>query len=451
MKHYNSIKKPSLIRYTIQLLLVPLVLLQILTLMITSWFILLPFMQHSAKKLANDIHLTLQQWESADQQQRLTLMDQPQTYSRLHVRKMPEGDRQPSYLPYVALVNKILERDHQLTFESYYIRDTNGKVQYWNEFPNQQVGIAYQRDLFNTQPMLAMALLLTFLFGLTVLTAWFLAKQQQKLLYGLTQVSERIRHGDFSVRVQDVHSPTRETYLLGQTMNQMTEHLTELLEKRAILLAGISHDLRTPLTRLSLLQAVHEPSLPNTFNTKHRQQLEEINSLLALFMDASKTAHTQSNRRDTIDLPEFLQSLITQSSAPERISYLDQGKAYSPIHTNSLALKRAISNLLENALKYTTESVELSLQDKTESMVITVSDHGNGLPEAVKSRLGTPFIHQADEQTTSKPSESGIGLGLSIVHYLCQSQAWLIQTQSEKGQNGLCVSIEIPTRLNSVN
>ncbi|MGV6810440.1 MAG: ATP-binding protein [bacterium] len=459
-------KKPSLMWHTMRRVFLPLFILQLATLLITGWLILLPFMQQAAAELSNNMAQSVLMWQKlqinqASSSSYQTWVDKIQQRWHLTLVQRPEHDKQPSFLPYIRLVKHTLAREHNLVASSYYTNQPDQGL-YWMYFPEEQIALGFQRNQFNTQPVLTLLLLFVMTLILALLTTWFLANQQRKQLLALTTGAAHIRQGDFSLRIPEGN--TKETIALGRAFNQMADHLTTLLEKRAILLAGISHDVRTPLTRIKLLLAIQQAEIPHDLQIRLQNELDEISELLDLFLNASHAAYTQMGQLEPHNIYGLLDDLTSQHPMAERLRFIAVEPMTQLVSLNPLAFRRILNNLVDNALKYTDGLVNIRCSQQPQHTMIRVRDYGQGLSDTQLRDISKPFVNahatrsvgvssstQINKRTDQHLHKS-IGLGLSIVHYLCQSQGWSVdmtnctasQDDHVNQSTGLCITITIP-------
>jgi two-component system osmolarity sensor histidine kinase EnvZ len=205
---------------------------------------------------------------------------------------------------------------------------------------------------------------------------------------------------------------------LARRFNQMAREVQELLENRTTLLGGISHDLRTPLTRLQLklelLQEKFDPAkLPSMV-----KDVAEMNTLIGGYLELARSA--QAEPAQELDLDELLKKLAGKHGA----SYQSGGACR--FRAGPGALTRILDNLLQNAHRYGTGATapELRLQCGVKRVEISVLDSGPGIPEDELEKVLRPFYRlEASRASTT----GGTGLGLAIVKQLAEINGWDIR------------------------
>ncbi len=193
--------------------------------------------------------------------------------------------------------------------------------------------------------------------------------------------------------------------------NAMQERIARLLEDRTEALAAMSHDLRTPLSRLQLRVAF----LPEG---EDRARLEadiaEMEAMVARTLDYIREGHDAEPVRP-VDLAAILQTLASDAADQGHdVAYEGPGRAVLPLRR--IAAKRALSNLVDNALRHGRPPVRLNIRDEGAMLAVEVSDAGQGIAEADRARAVAPFV-----QLDPARSGSGVGLGLAIAQRFAQA------------------------------
>ncbi|NTJ65385.1 HAMP domain-containing protein [Agrobacterium rhizogenes] len=223
---------------------------------------------------------------------------------------------------------------------------------------------------------------------------------------------------------------------LAASLNTMQSRIQAMLRDRTVMLRAISHDLRTPLTRLRMrAERSNEPDLRNLM-------LADITTLAAMIDAALGFLDNTPEQARNIDLSSLLQTIVSDFAdtgvdvtytGPRRLAYICMPQG----------MTRAVSNLVDNASRYA-QRVEVRLEKNSDGGVgIFVSDNGPGLPDALKEKVLEPFF-KADTARQTGTKSGGFGLGLSVVLG--------IVTKAHKGTlglrdnepSGLIVEINLP-------
>lgn len=220
----------------------------------------------------------------------------------------------------------------------------------------------------------------------------------------------------------------------AQAFNRMQSRLRHLLEERARALAAVSHDLRTPLTRLRLrAELVEDETL--------RNQLGNDLDAMALMLDTTLEylrSLKESEKPCRIDMNAMLQSLTDDFVTIGRDVTLT-GMADKPFTGRLTALRRAIQNLVDNAIKYG-HRAHIHMLDAKDILKIVVEDEGPGIPEAELPRVTEPY-YRPDVARSS--ATGGVGLGLSIVKDIAVLHGGELLLQN-RPEGGLRATLQLP-------
>lgn len=252
---------------------------------------------------------------------------------------------------------------------------------------------------------------------LALVAAFFIARRLGLPLQVLSDAAKNIGRGQSGVSVPE--TGPLEIRNLSLAFNHMSQELSRLDQDRALILAGVSHDLRTPLARLRL--AV-EMSSDTSLQGGMAQDIEEIDRILGQFLDFARYANAASPNA-TGSTPTMLRlSDIAQHTLEH---YRKLGHPLSadlaptpPQALHELALQRVLSNLIDNAIRHA-DGTAIVLRTRAETnpasgqgtAILEVIDSGPGIAPALTERLKLPFVRLQDART----GPAGAGLGLAIV------------------------------------
>lgn len=227
-------------------------------------------------------------------------------------------------------------------------------------------------------------------------------------------------------------SGASEVRLAGQSFLKMRQRIKRQIEQRTVFLAGVSHDLRTPLTRLNLHLAMQDDSEETR---AARKDIKDMGNMLDGYLDFARGLSGETS--ELTDMPLFLQNIVAQfKSAKLALDITTGGTA----NIKPIALGRAINNLISNALKYG-QTARVHLDSSPEATLISIEDDGPGIPEDKRQDAVRPF-HRLDPARNQ--NIEGTGLGLSIAKAIAQSHGGtLVLSDSEMG--GLKALIKLPS------
>jgi signal transduction histidine kinase len=196
-----------------------------------------------------------------------------------------------------------------------------------------------------------------------------------------------------------------ETRRAAIAFNQMQDRLRRLIAERSRALAAVSHDLRTPLTRMRLrAELVDDENLRAQINADIDDMQAMVESTLDYLRGLRENEPIQS-----IDMEALLHSLVADEQALGRPVTL-AGTVIAPYLGRLSTLKRALSNLIDNAVKYG-QSANICIEDSATELRIIVQDRGPGIPEADLLRVVEPYVRL---EASRNRETGGVGLGLTI-------------------------------------
>lgn len=220
----------------------------------------------------------------------------------------------------------------------------------------------------------------------------------------------------------------------ARAFNAMRERIRQYLDERVQILAAISHDLQTPITRMRLRADVADDSAEKD---KLLQDLAEIERLVQDGIAYARSAHGNGEKFSRIDLASFIDSLC--------YDYQDTGKPVSvvstiagTVSTKPHALRRILSNFIDNSLKFA-GAAEIGVERREQDIVITVMDRGPGIPEELLQAAMQPFFRL--EQSRNRET-GGTGLGLAIAQQLTAAIGGSLKLYNRNG-GGLAAEITI--------
>ena len=294
--------------------------------------------------------------------------------------------------------------------------------------------VGYNRERYALEaPLAAMGVFLLGA-GLTVLTALFMARQSSRRLRGLAEKAREVGQGRDPERLPE--TGPLEIRELTAAFNRMAEEVHSLLENRTVLLSGISHDLRTPITRLKLALSMLDDADP-AMVVRMEGDLDEMGRLISDML-----AFARALKLDELvacDLNALLDELAGQA---RRLGPVDwQPGASCRARVGEAALRRILGNLIENARRYGDGgAVTLALACGEKEIRLGVLDRGPGIPAHQREAVFRPFFRL--EESRSKEA-GGSGLGLAIVRQLADAYGWRIEMRDREG-GGLAAELVIP-------
>ncbi|WP_153075325.1 ATP-binding protein [Paraburkholderia bonniea] len=227
----------------------------------------------------------------------------------------------------------------------------------------------------------------------------------------------------------------------NRSFNQMVRDLEQLDADRALMLAGISHDLRTPLARLRL-ETEMSPSDQSTKDAMN-DDIEQMDMIIGRFLDYARPVQKML---EPVDLSVIADELATRIGNEEGMHLTTRLAPTAVIEANETDVRRVIDNLLENARKYGQSEedgiahVMLETRVSHAGVELMVADEGPGIPEDQLQLVTRPFYRVDSARTQA----NGTGLGMAIVQRLVNRYRGTLRLRNRAQDSGLEVSIEFP-------
>ena len=263
-----------------------------------------------------------------------------------------------------------------------------------------------------------------------IIIALIFLKNQTKPLVKLAKAAERFGKGDY---VNDFRaSGAQEIRKAAFEFDRMAKRINRHLNQRAEMLSGISHDLRTPLTRLKLQLAMLKQK---EISNKMSKDIDEMERMLNDYLQFAKT-QAQENT-SSINLSDLLKNIKNELDNDKIL--LNESNSVIKLKGRPTALKRSFENVIQNGLSYGSK-VEIDVKKGNKIAVVTIEDDGPGIPEDQYKNVFKPFFRLDKSRSLN---QSGVGLGLAIVEDVIHSHGGSIQLGKSK-LRGLQVKISLP-------
>ncbi|WP_441237695.1 ATP-binding protein [Bradyrhizobium sp. 930_D9_N1_4] len=220
----------------------------------------------------------------------------------------------------------------------------------------------------------------------------------------------------------------------ARALNRMRERITTLMNDRTRMLAAISHDLRTPITRLRLRSEYIEDPAQRTQTVRDLDQMQSmLESVLSLLRNESPVKPT------LVDVAALLQMVCEQfSDCGHAVTYSGPDRATFILRPDEII--RAVTNLVQNATRFGTQ-IDVALLMSGDQIVIDISDDGPGIPDERKAAMLEPFVRGEEARTMDETA--GFGLGLSIAQAIVTAHDGTLLLLDNKPK-GLRVRLQLP-------
>ena len=284
-----------------------------------------------------------------------------------------------------------------------------------------------------------------FVIGAGILLCYWLAWHLTSPVRKLHGAVESFGRGDFSARVNSTRRD--ELGRLARAFDRMADRIEMLLTAERRLLQDISHELRSPLSRLGVaIELARSGEDLNTSLNRIQKESDRLNALVTQLLQVTRAEGDPSFlRREPVRLDELVQQVLDDSSieaAAHGCELKYEGGGPATVEGDPELLRRAVENVVRNAIRYAPRqtAIEVSLARQNGKAVLDVRDQGPGVPEEALPRIFDAFYRVEPDRARSS---GGIGLGLSIARRAIELTKGSIRARNV--HPGLEVEIELPT------
>jgi two-component system osmolarity sensor histidine kinase EnvZ len=412
---------------------------QAFAIMVVTQFALVPLGRQATDDFGALMVDAARAWQAADRSERPPLQQRLLRVHRLRVQE-PAGEVADfmHVLPYWHLLEAALSARSGQRITLRQTEAADGQTWIWADLPAGQdkVRVGFAADRVAVQPSLALLLVLVVGAVVTVLTAAVMARWLIKPLARLATATQPIGQGRRPAPLPE--TGPAELAVLAREFNRMGAQVEELLANRTTLLAGISHDLRSPLARLRLALGMMSEKLDPDLLQRMLHDVDAMNELIARCLDVGR----DFSERESVDLD--LCELLHEVAAEHGHAGVEVRGHRGPecrMRVRPLALKRILSNLVDNATRYGAgRPVDIEYAVAAGQVEICVLDRGPGIPESEREAVFRPF-HRLEASRSSRTG--GSGLGLAIVRQIAGSNGWTVDLRPRPG-GGTAACVRLP-------
>ena len=264
---------------------------------------------------------------------------------------------------------------------------------------------------------------------LLIFIAIIFLKNQTRPIIKLAEASEKFGRGEYIEEFRP--SGALEIRQAGYEFDKMRKRITRHLNQRSEMLSGISHDLRTPLTRIKLQLAFIKDK---EISKKLSDDVTEMEKMLNEYLQFASTRSIE--KTENFNLSELLITTVAKYENKEITTNIPK-TVYFDGRKN--LIKRCFNNLIDNSIKYS-KNIFISLEKSSKNILITIDDDGPGIPKNERENVFKPFYKIDKSRSDSK---SSVGLGLSIASDIIRSHGGNIKLE-DSPSNGLRTKIFLP-------
>ncbi len=409
------------------------------------YYLILPLGEQSAKSLAALLHLTAQEWQqSQTPAQRQALEERLRHFYALELRTEPPSERPTEPFdplhhwpaPSLLLLQQALRH---YWYQPIPIWCSPQQQRFWIVLPGtltqpEPLWIALSADRYTLQlpPLLGVMLLLGI--AAMILTALRMGYRLTQPLQQLAEAARRIGRGESAEPLQ-IEGP-QELHELVTQVNQMGSQIQDLLTNRTTLLAGISHDLRSPITRIELALAMLPPEVDQQLRHSLHNDIQQMDQMIGMFLEVSRGLEPSSQYE--LDVVALLNEVVQSYPPTTPLQWSGARSVKARLHP--LALRRMITNLIDNALRYSQfQPVEIRCYSDAQTILIEIADRGPGIEPRYLEAVFRPFFRL--ERSRSRQT-GGSGLGLTITRQLAHANGCQVSLRPRSG-GGLTATLQL--------
>ncbi|MCF7520180.1 two-component system sensor histidine kinase EnvZ [Pseudoalteromonas sp. L21] len=270
---------------------------------------------------------------------------------------------------------------------------------------------------------------------LSVLGGWLFARHLNRPLKALQQAAVKVGVGDFSTKLEEQGST--EVIEVTRAFNQMSRGIAALENDRRLLMAGVSHDLRTPLTRIRLATEMMSDD-EDYLREGIIHDIEDMNAIIDQFIEYLR--HHKREELALEDLNAIVNEVVEAEQKHHRQISFTENPSISNVPVSTVAIKRVVTNMIENAIRYSDGDIEVEtrMSSNKKFAMVVVNDQGPGIPESELETVFEPF-----KQGDAARGSEGSGLGLAIIKRIVDMHGGRVQLLN-RPEGGLSAQIYLP-------
>ncbi|TRY33265.1 two-component system sensor histidine kinase EnvZ [Aliiglaciecola sp. M165] len=270
---------------------------------------------------------------------------------------------------------------------------------------------------------------------LSVAGGWIFVRRLNKPLHALQVAALEVARGRVPAPLEEQGSS--EIISVTRAFNRMSKGIKQLEDDRALLTAGISHDLRTPLTRIRLASEML-PEDQSWVKDGIVHDIEDMNDIIDQFIDYVR--QDTREQKEKMSLNDLIEDVVQARNIEEHHHIVTHLGNIPEVRLRKVAIKRVLDNLIENAFRYGSDNIEISSEfhKRNRTVSFCVRDFGPGIPEEQMENLFQPFT-QGDKARGSV----GSGLGLAIINRIVSLHKGQVELTNHP-EGGLMATVTIP-------
>ena len=412
----------------------PIILLQIIITIVFFDSLWIKANKGMTRSLVGELHTLYDVYANPDLGQKQTIID---LYNKnfdfivefKQTKEFPKMNKERWFSP----IDRSLRRELKSVFgtSTYYFDTTKYKelVELKLKYKTGYIQIFFPRNRISPSSARIFSLWITLPGLLLILIAIIFLKNQTKPIVNLARVAEKFGKGEYIKEFKP--SGAKEIRLAAYEFDKMRKRITIHLNQRSEMLSGISHDLRTPLTRLKLqLSLLDQKNLAQ----KMSADIEEMERMLNEYLEFSR--HQKNEETEKVSIYNIIKDIV-EKYEKQKVKFSIKDNLDINIRPNSI--RRCLVNLIDNGLSYGNK-VEITSNSLSKRVFIFVDDDGPGIDKNEYQNVMKPFYRIDKSRGQNK---SGVGLGLSITNDIIRSHGGSVELEKSP-LKGLRVKIFLP-------
>ena len=432
-------RQPSLFRHTALTVAAGLLIFQIASGAAMFVNLVLPLAHRSADDLADLLVLSAHIWIELPPEKRSAFQVDLREKYGLNLQESGTAlSEEIGLYPYIRFLRASLADRLKPDSLPRLTEDTHEHFQVKFTLDGQVVSFEFSKDRITPRPSWALAWVTLSGILATLGLAWLLALRVTAPVASLAEAARRIGSGGQATLLPE--SGDAEFADLARVFNETSRQLQSRRENETTLLAGVSHDLRSPLARMKMAVGMLTEELSSPLLIRMERDIAEMDELIGAQLELARSQEREKAEKTDVDA--LLVDLVeaTEAQAPGRLQLRIDGHPCVAVLA-PIALRRCIGNLLDNAMRYGGESeIQLVRRRIKGRIFIGVRDHGSGIPLELAEAVFRPFyrIESSRNRTTG-----GSGLGLAITRQLTETHGWKVALKARRG-GGVCAWLLLP-------
>lgn len=434
MKHPLSLFKRTALTVAVGLLIF-----QLITGLALFIYLVLPFAQRSADDMADLLLLSARVWTELPEARRPAFELELQKKYGITLRQfellMPKEAR---FYPYIRFLGRSLTAKLSSNQTLRLAEDAQENFQVQFALDNQLFTFEFAKNRVTSRPSIALAWIITAGIFATLILSWFLARRVSAPIARLAKAARQIGWGGQPAQLSETGDV--EFADLARIFNETSRQLQARRENQTTLLAGVSHDLRSPLARMKMAIGMLAEHSPSPLLDRVERDIEEMDNLIEAQLMYARAQEYEKIERINLDhlLDELSISIETQASFKLKRRF---ASPVSIIETAPIALRRCVNNLLHNALRYAGENdIQIVKRCMHNTLFIGIRDRGPGIPAHLAEAVFRPFYRL---ESSRNRTTGGSGLGLAITQQIAETHHWKIVLKPHR-KGGACFWLQIP-------